>query len=110
MCYNISVRNKTVEEICGKQGVEALINFQFGQIVFSKQGRDKGLPRVVIESCGEYVYLADGKHRLLAKPKKKKWKHVQPTSFVSELLTNSVMLKDSDLRKAVAEFLQVKVV
>ena len=83
-----------------------MINFQFGQIVFSKQGRDKGLPLVVMESSGEYVYLADGKYRLLAKPKKKKWKHVQPTNFVSKLVINSVMLKDSDLRKAIAEFVE----
>jgi len=81
-----------------------LINFQVGQIVFSKRGRDKGMPFVVLSILGEYLYLADGEYRLLEKPKKKKIKHVQPTNSVSELVSEGGRLLDSDLRKAVAEY------
>jgi len=82
-----------------------LINFQIGQIVFSKSGRDKGMPFVVLNVEGEYLYLADGKYRLIAKPKKKKLKHVQPTNTVNENVAALVSgFSDSDLRKAIAEF------
>ena len=82
----------------------ALIDFQIGQIVFSKQGRDKGMPFVVLKVEGEYLYLANGKCRLLIKPKKKKIKHVQPTNTVNEAVAKGERLLDCDLRKAVAEF------
>jgi len=81
-----------------------LINFQIGQIVFSKSGRDKGMPFVVVDIAGEYLYLADGKYRLLANPKKKKLKHIQPTNRVNESVAAGGRLLDSDLRKAIAEF------
>ena len=81
-----------------------MINFQIGQIVFSKQGRDKGMPFVVLDIQDEYLYLADGKYRLIAKPKKKKLKHVQPTNTVNESVASGIRLLDSDLRKAIAGF------
>jgi len=91
-------------EVGKNKGAEALINFQIGQIVFSKQGRDKGMPFVVLDIQDEYLYLADGKYRLIAKPKKKKLKHVQPTNTVNESVASGIRLLDSDLRKAIAGF------
>jgi len=82
-----------------------MVNFQTGQIVFSKSGRDKGMAFVVLSVDGEYLYLADGKLRPKDKPKKKKLKHVQPTNTVNAMVAGSgVKLLDSDLRKAIAEF------
>jgi len=71
-----------------------------GQIVFSKQGRDKGLAMVVIAVDGEYAYLVDGCLRLLAKPKKKKMKHIQVTNQnVNLALECGRALQDADIRK-----------
>ena len=84
-----------------------MANFQIGQIVFSKSGRDKGTALIVLSSEGEYVYLADGKVRPISKPKKKKFKHVQPTNTVNAAiaaLVDNGRLLDSDLKKALAEF------
>ena len=87
--------------------VKPLIDFQIGQIVFSKSGRDKGMAFIVLSTEGEYVYLADGKLRLISQPKKKKLKHVQPTNTVNAAiaaLADKGRLLDSDLRKVLAEF------
>ena len=84
-----------------------MVNFQVGQIVISKSGRDKGMAFIVLSTEGEYLYLADGQLRSMQKPKKKKLKHIQPTSTVSAEIVqtiNSGRLLDSDLRKAIAEF------
>ena len=43
----------------------------------SKAGHDKGKLYVVSQQTQDAVFLADGKYKLLAAPKKKKWKHVQ---------------------------------
>ena len=84
-----------------------MVDFQIGQIVFSKRGRDKGAPFIILSMDNEYLYLADGKLRSHTKPKKKKIKHVQPTNTVSGAVTSAVdsgSLLDSDLRKAIKEF------
>jgi len=84
-----------------------MVDFQVGQIVFSKRGRDKGAAFIILSVEGEYIYLADGKTRQKDKPKKKKLKHVQPTNTISSAIVTAVgngRLLDSDLRKALAEF------
>ena len=48
------------------------MDFETGQIVFSKCGHDKTLPFIVTAVDGEYLYLADGKSRRLEHPKRKK--------------------------------------
>ena len=88
-----------------------MVGFEIGRIVFSKCGRDKGLPFVVLKVEGEFVYLADGKLRNVNNPKKKKMKHVQITktvnSYVQAAVCSNKTLLDSDLRKAVTEFVSV---
>ena len=71
------------------------------RIVFSKQGRDKGRAFVVISCDDEYVYLVDGKLRLLDRPKKKKLKHVQPTNHIADLTPGARGLQNADIRKAI---------
>ncbi len=79
-----------------------------GQVVFSKKGRDKSLPFIVVDFDETYVYLADGKVRLLAKPKKKKIIHVQMCCDIIEeikfKLENNLYLEDADLRKALKPY------
>jgi len=49
-----------------------------GTIVVSLSGRDEGRLFAVIDIIDEqYVLIADGKHRKLDKPKKKKLKHLK---------------------------------
>jgi len=76
-----------------------MIDIQTGQVVFSKQGRDKGNAMIVISTEAEYVYLVDGKLRTLDKPKKKKIKHIQPTNHIADLKTDGRALQDADIRK-----------
>ncbi|MCM1539817.1 MAG: KOW domain-containing RNA-binding protein [Blautia sp.] len=49
-----------------------------GQFAVSKAGHDKGNLYVVAACEGEFVFLCDGKTKTQERPKKKKWKHIQP--------------------------------
>ena len=78
---------------------------KIGTVVFSKRGRDKGRPFVVVSEESEYIYLVDGDVRPLEKPKKKKVKHVQPTNTVFDLQSVGKRgLNDSDFRKWLEPF------
>ena len=84
-----------------------------GQVVFSKSGRDKGLPFIIVAVEGNFVFLADGKLRKLSRPKYKKCMHIQPVKFIDEEIRKKIMkldgaftgLLDADLRKALEPFL-----
>ena len=84
------------------------MDYSKGQVVFSKNGRTKGKALMVINIEDDYLHLADGGLWPLAKPKRKKPKHVQPTHYVDsviyEKLTNNYPLTDSDIRKSLKEY------
>ncbi|MEG1804800.1 MAG: KOW domain-containing RNA-binding protein [Clostridia bacterium] len=68
-------------------------NVQIGQVVYSKQGRDKGTYFIVYKIIdSNYVEIVDGKIRKLENPKKKKLKHLT--------LKPQVMLKVADKIKS----------
>ena len=79
-----------------------------GNIVFSKKGRDKGYPFVVLLYLdADFVLICDGKRRKVDHPKRKRLKHLTPTPHAApEILSLYAMnrLKDSDVRKALAPF------
>ncbi len=79
-----------------------------GQVVFSKSGRDKSKPFIIVDFDEDYVYLADGRLRLLEKPKKKKKMHVQICNDIIEeiksKLEHNLNLSDADLRKALKPY------
>ena len=50
---------------------------EIGMLAKSKAGHDKNKIFVIIGIEEEYVFLADGKNRLICQPKKKKIKHIQ---------------------------------
>ncbi|MBO5561912.1 MAG: RNA-binding protein [Firmicutes bacterium] len=79
-----------------------------GQVVFSKSGRDKALPFIVVDCDDTYVYLVDGRLRRLEKPKKKKKIHVQITKNVdmtiNRKLNDNEYLLDADIRKALETY------
>ncbi len=76
---------------------------EVGQVVFSKCGRDRGFPFLVLRMEGDFAFLVDGRYRTLEKPKKKKIKHLAPTSFISKEILKEQLL-DSDLRKILAAY------
>jgi ribosomal protein L14E/L6E/L27E len=83
--------------------------YSIGEIVISKRGHDKGGAFVIVGVDGEYLYLADGKLRKLAKPKKKKSMHVQNTNSVSTeaaVKLKEGSLVDADLRKVLLRFVR----
>ncbi len=69
-----------------------------GQLVTSLAGRDKSILFAVLKTEGEYVFLADGRHRRTNTPKKKKAKHIQKTAYV---LDESILSSNNVLYRAI---------
>lgn len=57
------------------------MEFETGNVVISKAGRDKGYFMAVVEANADTVTVADGKERPLSRPKRKNPKHLQKTNF-----------------------------
>ena len=77
--------------------------FEPGRVVESIQGRDKGIFFLVLEAAGDIVTIADGRHRRLENPKKKKTKHLRAKPVLLDLKNirpEGGALQDSDLRSA----------
>ncbi|MDR1092776.1 MAG: KOW domain-containing RNA-binding protein [Clostridiales bacterium] len=58
-----------------------------GRAVTSKAGRDKGTIYVVCAVDGNFALAANGSGRPLAKPKRKRIKHLKPLPELSETLS-----------------------
>ena len=88
------------------------MEYQIGQVVYSKSGHDKGDVQMIIRVEGEYLLLADGKRRKLEKPKRKKKMHVQPTFYVEKdvaaKLQTGAYLLDADIKKALKKYRMVQ--
>ncbi len=56
------------------------MDIRSGRVVISSAGHDSGRRMVVTGADGGFVFVADGKERKLASPKKKNIKHVRATS------------------------------
>ena len=77
------------------------MDFVKGQLVRSKAGRDKTRTLAVLEVEGEMLLLADGNLRKVGDPKRKKAKHVTPTTTV---LANELLKSDQQLSDAIAAY------
>ena len=77
------------------------MDFVKGQLVRSKAGRDKTRTLAVLEVEGEMLLLADGNLRKVGAPKRKKAKHVAPTTTV---LANELLKSDQQLSDAIAAY------
>ena len=74
-----------------------------GMFAASKAGHDKDCLYLVLKVEGDYVYLTDGRLRPLAKPKKKKSKHIQlihrrPSDW------NPEQISDDDVKRAIRQY------
>ncbi len=75
------------------------MQMQIGMVVCATAGKEKDGFYVITQLDGNYVCLADGKHRTLAKPKRKNVKHIRPTTEVWDLTG----LTDKALRRRLQE-------
>ena len=77
------------------------MDFVKGQLVRSKAGRDQNRTLAVLEVQNEWLLLADGKRRTLARPKRKKAKHVAATTTVLE---ETQLQTDKRLHAAILDY------
>ncbi len=76
-----------------------------GSVVISTAGRDSGRNFLVVGIQDDnYVYIADGNLRRLAKPKKKKLKHIASTPHmlegIGDKLNEGKKVFDAEIRSA----------
>ena len=75
-------------------------------IVRSLSGRDEGTLYFVLSAEEDFLLLADGKHRRLENPKRKRKKHVALVetgeNAVAEKIRSNDKITNSELRKAIA--------
>lgn len=83
---------------------------KIGEFAKSKAGHDKEEIFIIINIEEEYVYLVDGKSRILDKPKKKKIKHIQVINQIDEelqrKLETNLILRDEDIKRAIKSYKQ----
>ena len=83
---------------------------KIGEFAKSKAGHDKEEIFIIINKEEEYVYLVDGKSRILDKPKKKKIKHIQVINQIDEelqrKLETNLILRDEDIKRAIISYKQ----
>ena len=71
-----------------------------GSVVRAEAGRDGGGYFVIVEADEKYCYIADGKSRKLASPKRKNIKHIRVTNSMIDL--NDIT--DKKLRNILKQF------
>lgn len=79
-----------------------------GRLVRSKAGHDKGRYYLVLACAADILYLADGRKRGIANPKKKNIRHIQIVHKVAaDLMNKSGKLpSDLEIRAAMAELMK----
>lgn len=75
--------------------------FVIGSVVRARAGRDNGRFFVVTSMEMPYVFICDGKRRLVDKPKKKKTRHL---SVTGTLLSEDSLATNRQIRRALAPF------
>lgn len=92
----------------------AVDNFELGQLVKSKTGRDKGKYYFVCGKTqdGTRLLLADGRKRSVQKPKIKNCRHVQIVHYVAQQLKEKIeqqkAVTDEEIRFSFRELPQTE--
>ena len=83
-----------------------------GQLVRSLSGRDKGRYYLVLAEAEDgFVWLADGRRRPVATPKRKNVRHLQPVSRIAadpKQGAAGAAATNEEVRAAILEMLKVK--
>lgn len=80
-----------------------------GKFAYSKAGHDKGKLYVIISCEDKYVYLADGRYKTMAAPKKKSVKHIQIINqTVNEVLSEGIYQKEPHSDDAIKYAIKLK--
>lgn len=77
------------------------MQIQSGMVVRSCSGHDKDRCYLVVKTDDSFVYIADGKRRKLAEPKRKNPRHLQ---LMNRTFQMEGMDTDRKLRRALHEF------
>ena len=81
---------------------------KIADVVTSLNGRDAGKRFLVLETQGEYSFIADGKGRKAGKPKKKKNKHLIPEDEIGPPIAAKILggekVTNNEIRRALAQF------
>ena len=80
-----------------------------GKLVRSKSGRDMGNHYLVLAAAGDILFLADGRRRSIANPKKKNIRHVQIVHRVAADIMNKEnkeLPSDLQIRAAIAKMIK----
>lgn len=76
-----------------------------GCFALSKAGHDKGSIYVVLNESDGYVFLSDGKYKLIDNPKKKKIKHIEilenSDRDLSEKINNNIEVKNEEIKRSI---------
>ncbi len=76
-----------------------------GCFAISLAGHDKGQMYVIIDSDDEYVYVCDGKNKLVGEPKRKRYKHIQlvkrKDAGIESKLASGKPLINEDIKRAI---------
>lgn len=105
----VQVNNGGPGSIC-RQGCGELL----GRFATSRAGHDKSELYVIVAQEAGFVYLCDGKYRLLGRPKKKNLKHIQIINRTvdQELLRrliNKETIFDEEIKYAIKQYLDQQV-
>ena len=76
------------------------MEFRKGELVICSAGREKDRLMCVVTFDEKYVYVCDGKERLLNNPKRKNPKHIIKTD---KQISEDLFLTDRALRKALSK-------
>lgn len=83
-----------------------MMSIERAQIVRSLAGHDQGSLLCVLDTEGEFLLLADGKHRRVEAPKRKRARHVElvdvPHHPTIEKLRSGQPVGNQELRRALA--------
>ena len=83
-----------------------MMSMERAQIVRSRAGHDKGELFCVLDTDGEFLLLADGKHRKVESPKRKRATHVTSVGDCRhptiEKIRAGIPVGNQELRRAIA--------
>ena len=79
-----------------------------GGVCQSTQGRDKDKYYLIAQVDGEFVFVADGKYKLISAPKRKNLKHLyllpEKVEEIAEKLSKGVKVYDAEITSALKRF------